>query len=485
MKGMLFAIALAIGAAGLPVRAFAVEPAQAIAAPTPEASQTPPTVEPGTEGRLGKIVVVPIKGEISAAKFFFLRRALKEAAREDAGAVILDMDTYGGSLNATVDMQKALAQIKVRTFTYINPNAGSAGALIALSTQEIYVAPIAAIGAAAPVSATGEDLSKTMSDKQVSYASAYFGSVAERNGHNPDLARAFINKEMAVKVGEKVIHEKGSVLTLSAQEAIRKIDGKPLLAAGMADSMADLLKQAGLKGEVQRVEPKEFEQVAFWITTLAPLFLLGGIVGAWVEIKSPGFGLPGIASAICFAIFFTGHYVAGLAGWEAPVLFLIGLALVLGEVMVHPGTILPGLAGLFLMVGALLWAMVDRYPGQPWVPSAEALEVPLLKLGIAGVLAVFTMALLAQYLPKTRIYQRLVLGAHNPAGPAFSTAHSEFTGLEVGARGVALSILRPSGKAEFSGQPRDVITTGEFVEAGTPIRVLAVEGSRIVVAPVV
>jgi membrane-bound serine protease (ClpP class) len=356
--------------------------------------------------------------------------------------------------------------------------------LIAISTREIYVAPIAAIGAAAPVGAGGEDLSKTMSDKVVSSVSGYFRSVAERNGHNPNVAEAFINKEVPVVILGQEIHQKGSVLTLSAQEAIRKIDGKPLLAVGMADSMADLVRQAGLQGTIERVEPTEFEQVAFWITSLAPLLLLGGIVGAWIEIKTPGFGLPGIASAFCFATFFLGQYLAGLAGWELPVLFLVGLALVLGEVLVHPGTIIPGLIGLFLMVGALFWAMVDRYPGQPWLPSPEALQIPLLNLGIAVVLAIFTMMALARYLPKTPFYQRLVLGTHNPAGPAFSPTHSEFTRLEVGAEGVAISILRPSGKAEFFGEPRDVITTGEFVERGTPIRVLAVEGSRIVVQPI-
>ncbi len=427
------------------------------------------------------VVVIPIKGEISKAKFFFLRRALKEAASENAKAVVLDMDTYGGDADAAVEMQKALVKVKVPTFTYVNPNAASAGALIAVSTQHIYMAPISAIGAAAPVAATGENLPETLNAKQVSYLSDYFGSVAEKNGYNPDIVKAFIDKNHPVIVGGQTIHEKGSLLTLGAQQAAKQVDGKPLLAAGIAESIPDLLKQAGIAGRVQEVQPTKFEEVAFWITTLAPLFLLGGILGAWIEIKTPGFGLPGILSAVCFALFFTGHFIAGLAGWEAPVIFAIGLALVISELVIHPGTILPGLAGVFLMLASIFWAMVDRFPGQSLIPESQALERPLLNLGITAVLATVSIALLARYLPRTSVYRRLVLATQTPVGPAFPTEHSEFAGLAVGAEGVAATILRPSGKGTFGGESRDVISRGDFIEPGTPIRIVFIEGSRVVV----
>lgn len=430
-----------------------------------------------------EVMVVPLKGQVSQAQFFFLRRALKEAEREKAKVVVLDMDTYGGELDACVAMQKALASVKMRTLTYINPNAGSAGALIAISTKAIYMAPISAIGAAAPVMAGGQDLTETLKDKQVSFLSSYFASAAENNGHNPDIAKAFIDKNQAVVIGGKTIHEKGSVLTLSAQEAVKVIDGKPVLAAGIASSIPDLLKKEQLEGVVRYVEPSGFETLAFWITTLAPLFLLGGILGAYIEIKMPGFGVAGILSGICFAIFFAGHYVAGLAGWEAPVLFIIGMALVLGELVVHPGTILPGLLGAVLVLGALVLAMVDRYPGGPLVPDATMLVIPLLKLTLAMLLAAVAIYFLAKYLPKTWFFHALVLQSHNPAGASLSGTKSAFTRLPVGAKGVARSILRPSGNAEFGGELYDVITMGRFVDPGTPVRVIAVEGARIVVEP--
>ncbi len=435
------------------------------------------------EARGSELIVIPLKGQVSQAQFFFLRRALKEAEREQAKAVILDMDTYGGELDACVQMQKALARVKTRTLTYINPNAGSAGALIALSTKEIYMAPISAIGAAAPVMAGGEDLAQTLKDKQVSFLSSYFASVAQENGHDPQIAEAFINKEKPVVLGGKTIHEKGSVLTLSAQEATKLIDGKPLLAAGIATSMDDLIKKAKLEGLVREVHATGFEVLAFWVTRLAPLFLLGGILGAYLEMKIPGFGVAGILSAICFGIFFTGHYVAGLAGWEAPVLFMIGLALVLSELFIHPGTILPGLIGALLVAGSIVWAMVDRYPGTPLIPDSELLLVPLLKLASAGFLAAVAIYFLARHLPRNSFFHALVLSSRNPAGAALSPTKSEYTRLSVGAQGVARSILRPSGKAEFGGELYDVITEGQFVDPGTPVRVVAVEGARIVVGP--
>jgi len=432
----------------------------------------------------GEVVVIPVKGEISEAQFFFLRRGLKEAQERDARAVILDMDTYGGSLDAAVSMQKALSQSGRRTITYINPNSGSAGALIALSTKEIYMAPISAIGAAAPVMQGGGDLPQTIMEKTVSFYSGYFRSTAEENGHNPVIAEAFINKEVEVEIGGEKIHSKGAPLTLSAQEATRRINGKPVLALGIVKSLDDLLGQANLQGPVHSVEPTRLDRLAFWITKLAPLFLMGGMLGLWIEIKTPGFGIPGILSAICFTIFFTGHYVAGLSGLEAPLLFFLGVLLIIVELVFFPGILLLAAAGAVLMIGSLIWAMVDYYPGATFPTLADALVLPLVNLAIALVITLLVGALLVRYLPRTRIYRSIVLGWAPPEGPSFVPEHSEFSGVEPGAQGVALSILRPSGRAEIEGTLRDVISTGAFVEAGTPIRVVAVEGSRIVVHPV-
>lgn len=427
-------------------------------------------------------VIVPLCGEVSEAQFFFLRRALKEAEKRGAKAIILDMDTYGGALSAAVKMQDALTKTSLRTATFVNQNAGSAGALIAVSTKEIYMAPVSAIGAAAPVMGSGQEMPETMTDKTVSYFSGYFRSAAERNGHNPDIAEAFINKAKEVKIGEEVIHRGGSILTLSAQEATRWVNGKPLLALGTADSAETALKAMGIAKGVERIEPTGFEQVAFWLTMLAPVFLLGGIVGGYIEFKTPGFGIPGAVSIACFILFFTGHYVAGLAGMEVLALFGLGLVLIAVELFFFPGLIVPGLVGTMLVLGTLFFAMVDRYPSQPFIPEVGGLIAPAANMAIAGVLGVIAIMLLGRFLPKTPLYHALVLETAQPHGPSLGNAPE--SAVRAGDTGVTTSILRPSGRVEVRGVAVDAVSQGDFIEPGTPVRVLAVEGGRVVVEPV-
>src|SRR5207253_10130695 len=154
----------------------------------------------------------------------------KAAEGGGASAMIFEMDTYGGRLDAAADIMNALNHTTIPTYTFINSNAGSARAIIALATQHIYMAPVSAIGAAAPILSTGEDLAPTAKEKTISYWSALLRGTALRNGHNLDIAEAFMNKEKEVKIGERIVHAKGSLLTLNAQEATEKINGRPVLA---------------------------------------------------------------------------------------------------------------------------------------------------------------------------------------------------------------------------------------------------------------
>src|SRR6266566_5370340 len=233
----------------------------------------------------GDIVVVPLRGEVSPSLLTFLRRTEKAAENSGASAIIFELDTYGGRLDSAAEITSALNRATIPTYTFINSNAGSAGSFIALATQHIYMAPVSAIGAAAPVLPTGEDLPLTEREKTISYWTALIRSSAIKNGHNPDVGEAFMNKDKEVKIGDRMIHPKGTLLTLSAQEATEKINGKPLLADGIAASIVDLTQKAGLKGNIVALNPSGFEQLAFWITALAPLLLLGGIIGAYLEFK--------------------------------------------------------------------------------------------------------------------------------------------------------------------------------------------------------
>jgi len=433
----------------------------------------------------GDVVVVPLRGEISPSLLMFLRRAEKVAESSGASAIVFEMNTYGGRLDSADEITSALNHATVPTYTFINSNAGSAGALVALATQHIYMAPVSAIGAAAPVLPTGEDLPLTQREKTISYWSALIRSSAMKNGHNPDVGEAFMNKEKEVKIGDRVIHPKGTLLTLNAQEAAEKFNGKPLLADGIADSVVDLMQKAGLKGKAVSLGPTGFEQLAFWITALAPLLLLGGIIGAYLEFKIPGATMPGIISAICFALFFLGHYLAGLAGWEVVGLFVLGMVLVLIEILFFAhSTIVFGVVGVFLILASLFWAMIDRYPGETFFPTGRALAVPLLNLFLALIGAAIVIALLARYLPRTSVYRRFALMTSNPPGPSLAGVPRDFAtaiDLSPGTEGISLSILRPSGKARFLDQIIDVVTQGEFIPPNTSITVVRRDGMRVVV----
>jgi membrane-bound serine protease (ClpP class) len=433
----------------------------------------------------GDVVVVPLRGEVAPSLLAFLRRAVKTAESNEGSAIIFDMNTYGGRLDTATDIVNALNQTKIPTYTFINTNAGSAGSLIAIATQHIYMAPVSAIGAAAPILPTGEDLPATAKEKTISYWSALIRGSATKNGHNPDVAEAFMNKDKEVKIDDRVVHSKGAVLTLNAQEATERINGKPLLAEGVADSISDLIKKAGLKGTEVTIEPTGFEHIAFWITALAPLLLLGGILGAYLEFKIPGATWPGVISAICFALFFLGHYLAGLAGWEVVALFVLGMVLVLIEVLFFAhSTIAFGVVGVFLMLASLLWTMIDRYPGQNFFPTGEMLAMPLLNMFMAIVGSFIIIALLARYLPRTSIYRRFALMDSNPPGPSLAGVPRQFATaltLAPGTQGTAVTVLRPSGKARFADHVVDVVTEGEFIAPQTPVTVIQADGMRVVV----
>ncbi|HWB60776.1 MAG TPA: ATP-dependent Clp protease proteolytic subunit [Chthoniobacteraceae bacterium] len=432
--------------------------------------------------RNGDVVVVKLKGEVDDTQFYCVRRALKNAETMKASAVIIDIDTYGGSMKSAMDIMNALMKSDVPTYTFVDDRAMSAGALISIASGKIYMSPTGVIGAAAPVDQFGGNLESTMQEKVLSMETAVCHTAAQKNGYRDDVVRAFF-KDDEVKIGDTVINPKGSLLSLNANEAVKVYDNKPLLAAGIVSSIDDLRAKEHLTGPVINVKPTGFEVMAYWLTNYSFLLLLGGIIGAYLEAKFHGTMISGIVSLCCFILFFTGQYVAGLAGWEVFVAFVIGVLLVIGEIFLHPGTIFPGLAGVVLIVGSLLWAMIDRYPDQPLVPTAQMLLRPMLTLGGAIAAAALVIYFLGKYLPETPILSRLALATANPQGPSLSLNSPDSPLLvKVGETGVAKSNLRPSGKAEFGNAlVLDVITQGEFVAPYSKIRIVAIEGPRIVV----
>ncbi len=434
----------------------------------PAADQAPP----------GEVVVVPLDGPVTEAQYTFLRRALKNAEESKASAFVIDMDTPGGELGVTQKIVALLGKATMPTYTWINPNAASAGALIALGTKHIYMAPISAVGAAAPVMGTGADIPETMKLKATSYSSAYFRGVASQNGYDPNLVDAFMDEKKEFKIGDATISPSGSLLTLNAEEATKHYDGRRLLADGIAESLGELKQKAGLAGATMEMLPSGFERLALLITTLAPLFLMAGIAAAYMEFKAPGFGVAGFVSIACFAIFFLGHYIAGLTGFEVMTVFLLGALLVAIELVLFPGVLILAAMGTALMLGSLLFAMIDYFPGDPWIPSIEMLARPAINLSLTLLLSALAVMLLARFFPSLPFFNRILL-SNGETAPAPAAAPAG--GAAIGEVGVAHSILRPAGRAEFGDRLLDVVTDGEFLDPGTAVRIVEVHGSRVVV----
>ncbi len=431
----------------------------------------------------GPVFIFPLSGGVDPAKEMFLRRALKDAERTNASVFVIDMDTPGGRLDVTIDILELLRKTKVPVISYINPSAGSAGALIALGTKKIFMRKDAVIGAAAVVMGGGAEVEKSMKQKIDSFYTAKMRAVAEENGYNPDIAEAFMVTEKELKIGEVIIDSKESLLSLNGGEAVKQYNGKPLLAAGLAETVEELLQKQGYTGAVTRVEPTGFESAAFWLTTLSPILLLLGIVGGYIEMKAPGFGIAGFVSLISFGLFFLGHYVAALTGWEATIVFVIGALLVMVEVFLMPGVIIPGLVGAMMIFGSIIWAMVDHWPTQPGSLGAVDFEKPVFNFILAlGGAAVFA-ALIGKYLPHTSFYRRIVL--QGEGGTHEAGAGGEYAQIaKVGDIGIASTTLRPAGKAMFGEVLMDVVSDSEFINSGTRVKVLHVEGMKVVVEPV-
>ena len=435
----------------------------------------------------GSIVVLPVSGPVSEVQFLFLRRVLKNAESADAAALILDMDTPGGDLKSTEKIVQMLGKSPIPTYTYVNSNAGSAGALIALGTKKIFMSPVSAIGAAAPVAGSGQEIPVTMNAKIVSYYSGYFRSVAQKNGYHAELVDGFMNLDKEVKIGDEIINPKGSLLTLSAQEATRPISGRSLLASGIATDIADVVKQCGLPiDKLVLTKPSGFENLAQWITLLAPFLLLGGVLGAYLELKAPGFGVPGIISAICFLLFFGGHYIAGLTGFEMIAIFVLGVVFIVLEVIFFPGIFVVALSGAVMIVASLFLAMADFYPAQPITLSYDFFLTPMLNLSITILLACIFIGLASRYLPALPLFRNLSLSSNLAPGPSLTntisntgTASSLFAGNE----GIAISPLHPTGRAQIGQEHFDVLTEGEFIAAGTPIQILKIMDQKIIVGP--
>lgn len=428
------------------------------------------------------VYVIPINKMIEPALLYVVRRGVDEATRNHADAIVLKMNTTGGRVDSAVAIVGVLGRSKIPVYTYVEHEAISAGAMIALSTPHIYMKSGAVIGDITPISMgmTGsvQDLPEAVEEKMTSYVAAHVRSAAEQGDHNPELAEAMVRRDIEFKIGDAVISESGKVLTLTNTEAEQRFgeEQNPLLSEGTVDSIDEMLDALGLKhAEKITMEVSAAERLARLIAGMAPILMMIGLGGLWLEFKTPGIGIFGIAGVSCLLLFFFGHHIAGLAGMEDILIFTLGVTLLAIELFIVPGFGLIGVTGLLFILISFVNAMSERMPGS-WRPISfepETFTIPVLKvtLSFAGSVALIMIA--GKFLPKTRAFQSMILD---------TVVSSEEENISlIGQEGITHSDLRPSGTAYFGERKIDVVTLGNYIPHQTPVRIVEVHGNRIVV----
>ncbi len=462
--------------------------------------------------RSGGALVVPIKGEVQPVMVALVRRCLNEARGQGASRVILEIDTPGGlvtSMDQVVTLLRMLRSERVDTVAWITREGLSAGAVIALACKRIFMADGATIGAATPVWIGGVPMSDEQRAKYISAARKNVRTIAEH--HGPDvalLAEAMVDREVVLVrvrykgedgVQQTKIVEDQSLLALRRQQGVKVIEESPLtvrpltlsarealalevpLVEGRADSLEELLSQLGIgEDEVRRMTPTWSEGLAAFLYRLRLVLLVGGVVIGVIALKVPGTGVPEALALLCFILFFAGTWLSGLVEITEILLFVAGIALVLVELFVIPGTFIAGGVGFLLVVGSLFFALQPFYVPET-VMEGNFMTDNLTNLLIVILTIIAVSVVLSRFLPHLPFFRHLVLNSAGPQG-AFSTAATSESTLSalLGRRVLAATDLRPAGRIEIDGAVVDVVALG-FVEKGALIEVVKVEGNRVIV----
>jgi membrane-bound serine protease (ClpP class) len=415
----------------------------------------------------GPVFRVPVTGVIELGLAPFIERILAEAEAADAAVVILDIDTPGGRVDAAQRITKALQDAEVPTYALVNPHAFSAGAMIALATDRIYMRPYSMIGAATPVTGEGQ----MAPEKIVSAMRAEMRSLAESRGLDPRIAEAMVDDRIAI---EGVIEE-DQLLTLTAIEA------QAIGYAELVDDFPSLLDRLGLAtAQVVDTRPNWAEGVVRFITNplVAPFLLSLGFLGLLIEIKTPTFGAAGLAGGAALALFFGGHYLVGLAGWEEMILLAAGAVLLGIEIFVVPGFGIFGLLGIGGILASIYLSMLGSLSTvYDYTRAAAVLSVSML-------VVLVTAWAIMRTLPNNLRLRRsgIMLGevTGRDTGYLSSAVRTEL----VGRRGVAVTDLRPAGVGRFDDERIDIVAEEGWLTTGTAIEIVRAEGYRHVVRAV-
>lgn len=413
-----------------------------------------------------KVYLAHIETEIEPGLVPYITRVVDEAEKNNAAAIIFKINTLGGRVDAAVQIVDAIMSSRVQTIAYIDHRAISAGAFIALSNRKIVMVQGGTIGAATVVDAQG----KKVGEKYQSFMRGQMRSVAEKNGRRVDICQGMVDERIVVPG----IVDSTQLITLTTDEALKY---------GIADTTAsdinEVLKIYNLEGAtVVDLHSSWAEDVVKFLNNpvIVSILLMIGFVGLFVEIKTPGWGVAGTAGILALLLFFGSSYILDLASALDIILFVIGIILLALEIFVIPGFGVTGIAGIGLIFISLFMALVGG--GLPYV-DGDMISRAVIQLGASLVVSIIIIALIIKYLPKSTLFNRLILADDEKADAGFVSSKSlmEFIGKE----GLALTTLRPAGMANFSGEKIDVVADGDYVQQGSRVKVLRVEGSKVVV----
>jgi len=442
-----------------------------------ESADTPAVPGADPAATAGVVLIGRIDGDITLSESAYVKRLIEAAEERGSIALVLEINTFGGRVDAAVAIRDALLEVEIPTVAYINKRAISAGALISLACEKIAISPGGTIGAATPITTSpGQELPAPVEEKYLSYFRQEMRVTAETRGRNGDIAEAMVDADYEIPE----ISEQGKLLTLTTRTALEH---------GIADIEAKTLELAlvglGIEGPHEELERTWSEDLVAFLTSSAIVGLLsaGMFMLAYLEYQTPGFGAFGIGAISCFLLLYFGHYLVNLAGWEELMLFALGVFLLVLEMFVFPGFGVAGIAGLLAMIGSVTLLLMAGDWSDVRLTNPFSLDALVLVLWAAAA-AVLGMFVLMRLLPDSAdsvLGGKMVLagGLTSDAG-YLSHALPETTESQTTA-GIALTPLRPSGRGRFGDRRIQVETEGEFINSGDAIRILRREPGRIIV----
>jgi len=412
------------------------------------------------------VYVIEIKGVIESGLASIVERLLRQAETDSALAVIFEVNTPGGAVPAASEIRDAIFNSKIPTYAYVNREAISAGALVSLSCEKVIMVPGSAIGAVTPV-----DLSGTKaSEKAVSYMRSVMRAIAEKRERDPKIAEAMVDESIEIEG----IVEAGKLLTLTAEEALELN-----YADHITEGWPNVLKYIGApNATIIRPKANWSENLVRFLThpLVSSLLLSLGFLGLIYEITTQGWGIGGTLGLIALALFFGSHYLVNLANIVEILVFVAGAILLIIEIFFTPGFGLLGILGVLAILASIVFSLVGNLPTVETGDFFRAIQT----LALSLVLTVLFSIPIIKLIPKTAVWDRLILHSEQKKEEGYRSTPGEYESL-IGKSGISLTLLRPAGTAIIDSQRLDVVAEGDYIEKNVPIKVIMVEGNRIVV----